>query len=90
MPVAHLTLNLMQCYPDVGGVDCWLGGYWEPSGMQWWTGWHLPGPLDTIRPNPGVLEWSWPNPHWVLIGFERWEYFRRFPLSPNGGLLSRP
>ena len=83
MPGAHLDLKLMQCYPDVGGADAWLGGNWTPAGSQWWTGWHLPGPLDTIRPAgpPGTIQWSWPNPHWVLIGFERWEYFRRFPHS---------
>ena len=79
MPGAHLDFKIMRCYPDVGGVDCWLGSYWENQypWSQWWTGWHLPGP----RNAPVPLTWSWPNPNWVFIGFERWEYFRHFPHS---------
>ena len=30
---------------------------------------------------PGLMQWSWPNPDWLLIGFERWEYFRNYPHS---------
>ena len=76
MPGAHLELKLMQCFADVGGTDAWLSGFWG-GGSQWWTGWHLPGP-----PGPtGHLQWSWPNPDWLLIGFERWEYVRNYPHS---------
>ena len=69
MPGAHLELKLMQCYPDVGGTVAWLSGFWD-GGSQWWTGWHLPGP---------AMQWSWPNPDWRLIGFERWQHFKRYP-----------
>ena len=27
------------------------------------------------------MQWSWPNPDWLLIGFERWDYFKKFPHS---------
>ena len=74
MPGPHLQLNLMQCFADVGGVDAWLSGHWD-EGSQWWTGWHLPGPAYAT----GGMVWSWPNPDWVLIGFERWDYFKNYP-----------
>ena len=25
------------------------------------------------------MAWSWPNDNWILIGFERWDYFRKYP-----------
>ena len=74
MPGPHLELKLMQCYADVGGADGWLSGHWD-QGSQWWTGWHLPGPAGPA----GLRAWSWPNDQWVLIGFERWDSFRKFP-----------
>ena len=78
MPGAHLDLMLMQCWPDVGGCDAWLGGFWtEEDGrhQQWWTGWHLPGPSGP----EGLTSWQWPSPHWRLIGYELWGSFRRGP-----------
>ena len=68
-------MQLMQCYQDVGGVDAWLSGHWDPV-CQWYTGWHQPGPAHAPA---GRMDWSWPNPNWILIGFERWDYFRKFP-----------
>ena len=76
MPGPHLELKLMQCYEDTGGADAWLTGHWDRV-SQWWTGWHLPGPAGRA----GLSFWSWPNPDWVLIGFERWDYFSKFPHS---------
>ena len=72
-------LMLMQCSAEVGGIDAWQSsgcGFWD-MGSQWWTGWHLPGPAGA----PGLMQWSWPNPDWLLIGFERWEYFKNYPHS---------
>ena len=66
----------MQVFDDVGGCDAWLSGYWEdgPNGSsQWWTGWHLPGAAGLA----GLQAWQWPNPNWILIGYERWGYFRK-------------
>ena len=74
MPGPHLHLHLMQCYQDVGGVDAWLAGHWNEN-SQWYTGWHLPGPAYAT----GGMAWSWPNANWILIGFERWDYFRKYP-----------
>ena len=67
-------MHLMRCYPDVGGVDAWLEGHWNET-SQWYTGWHLPGPAHAA----GGMAWSWPNDNWILIGFERWDYFRKYP-----------
>ena len=73
MPGPHLDLKLMQCWQDVGGCDCWMGSYWDPKrSTQWWTGWHLSGPSGI----DGLLEWSWPNTGWVLIGYELWGYYK--------------
>ena len=72
MPGPHVELKIVQCFLDVGGCDAWQGGYWDQGG-QWWTGWHLAGPSGL----PGLMEWSWPNPGWDLIGYERWEHFRK-------------
>ena len=74
MPGPHLHLNLMQCFADVGGVDAWLAGHWNEN-SQWYTGWHLPGAAYAT----GGMDWSWPNPNWIFIGFERWDYFRNYP-----------
>jgi len=74
MPGPHLDMKLMQCWPDVGGVDCWIGDYWDPNrSTQWWTGWHLPGPSGI----EGLRSWSWPNPGWVLIGYELWGHYKK-------------
>ena len=69
MPGAHLDLRLMQCYAGVGGCDAWLAGFWDKR-SQWHTGWHLPGATGL----PGLIQWSWPDPAWVLIGYERWRW----------------
>ena len=76
MPGPHLQLHLMQCFPDVGGIDGWLTGNWDET-SQWYTGWHLPGPAYSTA----GIQWSWPDPNWILIGHERWEYFRNYPHS---------
>ena len=74
MPGAHLDLKIMQCWSDVGGCDCWVGGFWDDlTATQWWSGWHLPGPAGLA----GLNAWSWPNPHWTLIGYELWAYYRK-------------
>ena len=74
-PKPHLDLKLMQCFPDVGGCDAWLSGFWEanPVPNQWFTGWHLPGPAGL----DGLRNWRWPDPSWTLIGYEWWAYFKR-------------
>ena len=74
MPGPHLTFRVMQCWPDIGGVDCWIGQSWSASD-QWWVGYHLPGPED-------LTTWSWEGPHdrrWLLIGWERWQYCSKKP-----------
>ena len=74
MPGPHLDMKLMQCWPDVGGCDCWVGGYWDPEAKtQWWTGWHLPGPAGLA----GLRNWTWPNPKWTLIGYELWASYKK-------------
>ena len=82
----HLDLKILQCYPDIGGCDAWLGGFWDAS-SQWYTGWHQPG-REGLQ---GLIQWKWPSDTWTLIGFERWEYRRKgdimreaFYNYPNG------
>ena len=70
----NLDIKFMQCWDDVGGCDCWVGGFWDPNtATQWWSGWHLPGPAGLA----GLSGWSWPNPQWTLIGYELWAYFKK-------------
>ena len=64
----------MQCWEDVGGCDAWMGGFFDPnSSTQWWTGWHLPGPAGL----EGLRGWTWPNPDWILIGYELWGSYKK-------------
>ena len=71
MPGMHKMAKLMQCYPDVGGMDWWEGSYFHPqspnNGTQWWVGYHTSKDLTT---------WAWPDPDndWWLIGHELWQY----------------
>ena len=70
----HLEVKVFQCFKDVGGADAWVGPYWDGN-SQWWTGWHQPGPAGLA----GLNAWSWPNDNWVLIGYERWTYSKKYP-----------
>ena len=72
MPGPHVDLKLMQCFPDVGGVDAWYGGFWQDR-CQWFTGYHQPG----AKGLAGLIEWSCPAPNWDLIGYELWESRRK-------------
>ena len=90
----------MQCFDDVGGVDCWMGGFWEePKGRQptqWWTGWHCPGASGL----KGLKGWTWPNEGWTLIGYEKWGYSQRpnrrdvlleaLYMDPNPSTFAQP
>ena len=63
MPGPHIDACIMQCFPDVGGVDFWLSS-WHHEGKQWWVGWHTRKPFQEFH--IGEAE------DWTLIGYELW------------------
>ncbi len=70
MPGANVCTVVHQCYPDVGGVDVWVGAEFDAH-ARWWVGWHSPKALET---------WWHTKPNaWSLIGWEHWVYAAYYP-----------
>ena len=46
MPGAHSKVLVLQCYPDVGGTDVWVGANFDPF-AHWWVGDHSPKDLNS-------------------------------------------